>query len=254
METMLLLDNIDEIHNKAQFALTWKGFSLKSNRQNGYISIDSDNDFRVIEKDKERIKIGYLGSEINGEIKNTHYGIRISNEDENVVMQTDSKGQLWLEDGLYIGEGNTANVHIGRFEPDEEIYKVIQAGKSNTDTPFIVYENGKVVANYIEVNGGKIGTLDISQVEKQSYEVRITSDKGISMLEGTKVTLTATLLKNGQTYTPEDDEILLYSWYKDNEQISGANINTLTIEDIDFGNLGYSAYRCEITISKEDGE
>jgi hypothetical protein len=38
----------DEVWENASFSFTWKGFRLKNAWNNGYVSIDSENDFRVV--------------------------------------------------------------------------------------------------------------------------------------------------------------------------------------------------------------
>lgn len=64
--------NLNDVWTNAQFAVTWQGFKLNSNKNAGYVSITSDNDIQVIginrgsssESEVERIKIGRI-SETN---------------------------------------------------------------------------------------------------------------------------------------------------------------------------------------------
>jgi hypothetical protein len=58
---------------------------LKNRYGNGYVSIDSENDFVVVDENKNcRIKIGNLN-----DTANPIYGIRIANADGAPVMETD---------------------------------------------------------------------------------------------------------------------------------------------------------------------
>jgi hypothetical protein len=68
------INNIKDIRNNARFSLTWDGFSLRNKyRDNGYVSIDSENDFVVNDGTYNRIKIGNLSGN-----DAPVYGIRIS--------------------------------------------------------------------------------------------------------------------------------------------------------------------------------
>jgi hypothetical protein len=61
--------------------------------------------------DKERIKIGRIT-----EGENTTYGIRIKDDSNNIVMETDDGGRLWLRDKLSIvGTSETPTVAIGQL-------------------------------------------------------------------------------------------------------------------------------------------
>ena len=236
----------EEIHNNAHFALTWSGFSLKNS--DGSVRISTDNDIQVLHGVIERIKIGRFD---NGD-----YGIRIKDSSNNTVMETDSNGKLWLRKELNVGmsqtsqTSQTSTVQIGYLDGVRDgstKHEVIRAGddsKNNNDTPFIVYEDGRVVANYIEANGGRIGNMTIEQVENATYEVVITSNKGISMLEGTEVELTAHLYKGNE----EIETGLAYRWYNKTNNNLGTS-KTYIIDQVDFNDNGYIQYGCEITVS-----
>jgi hypothetical protein len=59
----------------------------------------------------ERIKIGRLDG---GE--NARYGIRIKDNGDNVVMETDDEGKLWLKNELSVETSLTGKkVSIGKF-------------------------------------------------------------------------------------------------------------------------------------------
>lgn len=163
--------NENDIWQTAKYALTWKGFMLRTNK--GSVKISSDEDIQVFSGDFERIKIGEIGS--------NKYGIRISKEVkiEGIsttvpVMVTDDDGELWLENRLKIGDGTYSTVELGyldetREENNKVYHEVIHAGTESDE--FIVYEDGKVVANYIEAKGGKIGNMTITSIEQTIEEV-----------------------------------------------------------------------------------
>ena len=246
--------SINDIKEKANFGLTWDGFFLKNN--NGSVEISSTDDIRVLNGENERIKIGRLGKDEND---NLLYGIRISNKDKKVVMQTGSDGELWLENRLRVGTNNTSTVEIGYLNASRnnsknmKKHEVIHAGNSDPkseETPFIVYEDGYVIANNIQVNGGKIGNMEVAQVENAAYEVIITSSIGNSMTEGAATILSAELYLGGDPYILKDGESLSYIWYKGNIKngiISGATGMELSLNNIDFEN-GYVQYGCKISI------
>lgn len=177
------LSGEDKIWKYADFALTWKGFQLKNRYGNGYVSIDSKNDFVVSDGKYNRIKIGNLGN-----ANEPLYGIRIANAHGAPVMETNDDGTLWLKDELHIGTKDTSTVKIGYLEEtrkDTEIHEVIHAG--DTDTEFIVYEDGKMKATGAEftgtiyATGGQIGNMAIGDVEatiQQSKKLDIISILG----------------------------------------------------------------------------
>jgi len=58
----------------------------------GSVRITSTEDIQVMGGNTERIKIG--------RIKENVYGIRISNAEGTIVMETDDQGELWLRERL----------------------------------------------------------------------------------------------------------------------------------------------------------
>lgn len=238
----------DDVWNNANYALTWKGFMLKNS--DGSVRISSEDDIQVLSGSQERIKIG--------RIENT-YGIKISNENGATVMKTDDRGELWLENRMRVGQNQTSTVEIGYLENTRhgtEVHEVIRAGDSanQNDKPFIVYEDGRIVANYIEAKGGKIGGMDITSFENiddLSYSVIITSNKGNQLANNSYIELTATLYKGVEVYQPNSGEILEYQWFdKNRNPISEKTTNSKITIVTDFdGNDGYLNYSCQITVS-----
>jgi hypothetical protein len=143
----------------------------------GSVRITSTDDIQVFNGTNERIKIGRIEDNI--------YGIRISNARGLPVMETDDSGELWLKNRMRVGTEETSTVEIGYLNAVHAVtgaHEVIHAGDSanQNDKPFIVYEDGRVVAKYIEALGGKIGNMSISEIESalDRYEILIISDKG----------------------------------------------------------------------------
>lgn len=111
-------NKLNEIHQAARFALTWKGFSLKTGHHNstGYVAIDSNDDFTVNvkantndSKYQKIIQIGHLettestsSSDASSEMSSTnidasstqHYGIRIKDLYGNIIFNTTEDGTL----------------------------------------------------------------------------------------------------------------------------------------------------------------
>ena len=110
------LNQLEQIHADSRFALTWKGFSLKTGHHNdtGYVSIDSDNDFTVnvlpytnSENYQKIIQIGHLvqdqssagsdsseSSESSDSTSTEHYGICIKDLDGNTIFTATEEGLL----------------------------------------------------------------------------------------------------------------------------------------------------------------
>ena len=153
----------DKIWENANYALTWKGFMLKND--DGSVRITSAEDIQVMGGNTERIKIG--------RIKENVYGIRISNAEGTIVMETDDQGELWLRERLQVGTPETSKVEIGYLDAtrnNTEIHEVIHAGDEEQE--FIVYEDGKMVAQgavfhgTIVAEGSKIGNMTVGEIEE----------------------------------------------------------------------------------------
>jgi hypothetical protein len=80
---------------------------MKNKYDTHYVEISNTNDIRVVDttglNESERIKIGKLSS--NPDL----YGIRISDDNGNAVMETSNNGTLWLRDVLYVGTTPSGN-------------------------------------------------------------------------------------------------------------------------------------------------
>ena len=233
----------DKIWDSAHFALTWKGFMLKND--NGSVRITSTDDIQVLSDNKERIKIGRIGED--------NYGIRISNR-ENTVMETDSSGELWLKNRLRIGTDDTSTVEIGYLNTvreDTGIHEIFHAGTGEKE--FVVYEDGKMVAQGAEFHGkiyatgGTIGGLEIDSI-MPSYEVRIVADNGPSFRNGEGKKILTAKLYRGSTLI--EDQVT-YQWYYETNPIQDATNNTLEVNWDENGD-SIQTYSCEITLISQD--
>ena len=99
--------SIEDIKNQADFGLTWDGFFIKNKYNDGYVSISSTDDIQVVANDIERIKIGKF-------IDTGEYGIRIKNNQDKVVFESNSNGDLTMSGTVRAGAGE-----IGGFTIDE---------------------------------------------------------------------------------------------------------------------------------------
>ena len=252
----------DKIWKYSNFALTWKGFQIKSTAKNGgYISITSDNDLQVFSgPGKERVKLGYLREDQGEAI----YGLSLIDGDGNLVMTHGSDGRVWIQNELQIGSGINSMVNIGYLENTKfttkkdldivysesdselkEIHQVFNAGNN-----FIVHEDGSMVATdgyfrgIIYATGGKIGNMEIEALGSD-YEVAIlVQDNAGTVFEPGEEskTLIAVLYKDGNVV---NDNNLQYQWYKNNAPIINANTNTLIVLEADISSS--SEFSCKIT-------
>jgi hypothetical protein len=101
--------------------------------------------------------------------------------------------------------------------------------------------------------GGTIGGMSIESIDGFGYEVIITSNKGVSMLENTSIELTATLYQNGNEYTPKKGEEVKYRWYSLDSSVSitePSSNQKYVVDAVKFNPSGFIQYGCEITVSK----
>ena len=276
---------LEYIKKKASYGLTWDGFWLKSNGDNGYISISSDQDFQVIKTLKndagevtEETAIIQIGRLSNNNYD--YYGIRINNQDGNTVMETNQDGQLWLKEQLHVATSPIKNTEViiglsGNDENSAHGEKIIDANDK-----FKVYEDGYLVGNgvkftngYFEGNGvfegtitatgGQIGGLTIEQWKEMSYSVRITSTAG-TILKNGGTTLTATLYKGNDPVEIDDEGYisetndegesisytLSYQWYNGNTELTDEKNNTLDVSLNALSNNDSAIFTCIISLEQ----
>ena len=281
---------LEYIKEKASYGLTWDGFWLKSNGDNGYVSISSDKDFEVIKTFKNeaeeviKVPIIQIGRLFNSDYD--YYGIRINNQDGNTVMETNQDGQLWLKEQLHVFTDQTTEVVIGLSGTDSNSFDNQQNhGEKiiNANDKFKVYEDGYLVGNgvkftngYFEGNGifegtitatgGQIGGLTIEQWKEMSYSVRITSTAG-TILKNSSTQLMATLYKGNNPVEiikiNEQDCILEtnnsgnsiyykinYRWQKDSVDLVDQNNNILEVGLDSLSSNDSAVFTCTIYLEQ----
>ena len=199
------------------------------------------------------------------------YGIRISNDDGAVVMETTDEGNLWLTGQLRVSSttgGITNDISIGYLpaaasskhihpsvgtvsDLDERLSGNEQTFYRRTfdiNNKFVVWEDGTMYAQdgyfegTINATGGKIGNLSIEDIGRAVYRVVITSSNGIIFKnDQVSTTLTAHL------YTGETEILtgLTYVWYRDGVVIPGASTKNLVVSDISSDDV--DTYDCAIS-------
>ena len=134
--------NLQDVLDKAHFAVTWDGFFIKNSYEDGgKVSITSDNDFQVTKKvngnEQEVIKIGMLERRTNDNL----YGMRIKGDNNTDAFIADSDGNLFITGIINATGGNFSDI--------------VTVGKNTTQTSDYIIINGETASisssNY---NGG----------------------------------------------------------------------------------------------------
>ena len=245
-----------EIYDKASFGMTWNRFFMKNNKGTGSIEISTDKDIQIKAGENERIKIGRLDE--NGQ----QYGIRISDDFGNPVMETGDKGKLWLKNQLNISKSkDDYNIQLGfldKTKDNSDVHEVFNA----TDK-FIVYEDGSMKATEgeftgtINATGGKIGNMTIETVEgavtnmdsiaEATRKLDISSKLGYNFKveDGVSSPVTLELVATPTGFTVDTSGI---SWFGSNdfeswiELDNNTNTYSLTYEDFKEKQLNSTYY------------
>ena len=262
----------DKIWKYSNFALTWKGFQIKSNRvKGGYVSITSEKDLQVFDGEgKERIKLGWL----NDSQDNPVYGLRINDGAGIPVMEHSSDGKVWIRNELKVGV-DTSMVSIG-YLTERAPKEILEEGADsptkyhqviNANDKFIVYENGAMVATdgeftgTIIATGGKIGNIEIASISNSEYEIAIEVIEGTGSVfeKDSEKTLCAYVYKNGQKFeqiaTVELEGILSYQWYCDNKIVESTEEEPLrgkqkTLKIFEKDIPSSASFSCAVEIGK----
>ena len=247
----------NEVWENAPFSLTWKGFRLKNSYGDGYVSIDSIDDFVVVDSEGiKRIKIGNLADKT---AESPVYGLTINNEKGSPILIAEN-GQLWLKDKLEVQTYNQANsVQIGKLDTATSKHETHGGRVIDAHGQFVVYEDGHLKATgadiqvkitaeegsfkgHIEATSGKIGNMSIAAVEESTYRVVIESSNGTSLKTGgAHTTLTAKLYQGATEITSG----IAYKWS------TGEITQQIEVEESDF-NTSVLNYTCEITLTEEN--
>lgn len=113
------VQSINDIKDKAHFAVTWDGFFIKNSyADGGRVSITSDNDFQVTKKvnnvEQEVIKIGMLEERVGGNL----YGMRIKGANNTNAFIADSNGNLSITGIINATGGNFSSlITVGTGNP-----------------------------------------------------------------------------------------------------------------------------------------
>lgn len=267
----------DKIWKHANFALTWRGFQIKTEKYglNGYVRITAEDDVQLInivningqQREIDQIKIGLLDKKGEEAI----YGIRIKDTQGNTVLEQSSQGKVWIKDELKIGALDTSTVSLGylkKYREDDTLIRdettgeiidgiseVIHAGDAASKQEFIVYEDGvlKATGGYFEgqihaesgyfrgeihAESGTIGGLSIESITGNRYEVYIESNSGNVFKNGQGTKILTAYLYEGNNLIETG---LTYQWSDQDGEIPGATSQTLEVSaPTDSDNVTYS--------------
>ena len=243
--------SVEDIKDKAHFAITWDGFFIKNSYAGGgRVEITSDNDFRVLnsvnEIEQEKIKIGALEwIDDNNQVTITplldrapsKYGIRIKNNDAQTVMETDDNGDLRITGTIYANAGEIGGMVVNHdwlrmnyivLEPGTGIYSTYpnRKGEAPVDPSISAYpfwisdEDGSAIFNNVTVRGAiKTSVFEYEEIQAVG---------GAFMFRPSTTIKTAVKQGNDLVITVEKPLILRDgAWYK------LSNYNSGTVVDAD---------------------
>ena len=276
----------DKIWDKANFALTWSGFQLRTKKlgYDGYIRITEENDIQLINKvvlngkteEIDQVKIGLLEKK-NGE---AIYGLRLKDCTNQVVLEQSSQGKVWIRDELKIGTADTSTVSLGylkKYRDDDTAIKnengiiiggisqVIHAGDVGSKQEFVVYEDGRLEATggyfkgeiyaesgyfkgEIHADSGTIGGVSIQSILGAEYEVAIEVTKGTVFKDEEEVKILTARLYENRNEIPKE-QIKSYNWYKDGQSLKKYT-QQIEVSASDFKNN--ADYSCEIEYGSDE--
>lgn len=226
-----LAQSLEDVKDKAHFAVTWDGFFIKNSYPGGgRVEITSDNDFRVLNtvnnQEQEKIKIGALEWGKNGTIPITSpdapgateaptlYGIRINNNAGQTVMKTGDDGNLEITGTIYANAGEIGGMSVNNdrlrmdhivFKPGTGIYS--DWGDSSVN-PFIISDkDGSATFNNVIVRGSiKTSVFEYEEIQAVG---------GAFMFRPSTAIKTVVLDNNDLVITVEKPLILRDgAWYK----------------------------------------
>ena len=174
--------NLQDVLDKAHFAVTWDGFFIKNSYTGGgKVQITSDNDFQVINSDQtEKIKIGALEWIVDG-IKTTTpvdgvapslYGIRINNNAGNTVFKTGDDGNITITGTINANAGIFDGlVQVGTGDPyiaiDGEQAEIYSSNYSEgAGYGWMINKDGDAVFNNITARGAiKTAVFEYAEIQ-----------------------------------------------------------------------------------------
>ena len=233
-------ENIQDVEDKAFFALTWHGFFIRNSYEGGgRVEITSDNDFRVLKSNNnEKIKIGALEWEdedgnitidpMQGVGAPTLYGIRIMNDDGEPVMITDDNGDI-----IITGTINATGGSLGDLDIDH-ILTVRDSG---------IIKSSNYSAN---TQGWKI---DSTGAEFNSVTVRGRVEASEGTLGALSVINTVTIGANGGIQSTNYNAANKTGWHIDN---NGVFVNNAVIRGA--VNAGSGNFYGLVTVGKDEND
>ena len=191
---------IEDIEEKAHFAITWDGFFIKNNYPGGgRVEITSDNDFRVLNKinnlEHEKIKIGALEwiiptEDISIESGKTYYQL-INNEyvvvDNPVIENIESYYEKTTEPqsnavpslyGIRIKNNDGVEVMKTDDNGDLTIIGTIEATAANFSQKMTVGKNDSSVSNWITIDGRYSDIHSSDYFVDEDAAIRVESGRG----------------------------------------------------------------------------
>ena len=142
--------SLDDVRNKAFFGITWDGFFIKNSyTDNGEVSITSEDDIVVKKGDVKRIHIGAVEKDASG--APTEYGIKIRNDNGDVVFETGDDGNLAVTGAINALTGNfSGEVTVGSSDSN---HIIIDGTPDNPTIKTSNYSEGNGLGWIIDGNG-----------------------------------------------------------------------------------------------------
>ena len=202
-----------------KFALTWKGFLLRSGKEDGgYLLLDSERDFVIVDGDgTERVRIGNL----NPPELTSRYGIQLKNSNNQVVLESSDTGSLFLRELLSIGPNSYApRTQLGVISTNEDdVSKIFAINNKNDEEQLAMFDDGRIVAKNGEFHGGifadygKIGNMTIEAIEEATeYFVLKTTSNTFRITEGVSSPLSATLTVDHKNIPDIVESMIIWEW------------------------------------------
>ena len=178
--------NLQDVIDKAHFAVTWDGFFIKNSYEGGgRVEITSDNDFRITKKvnnqEREVIKIGALEwpqglsttTIPQPGIAPSLYGIRITNDNNVETFKTGTDGNIEITGTLNATGGNFSGiVNVGSINQN---YIIIDGNDASIKTSsyqdgagagWIINKDGDAVFNNITARGAiKTAVFEYAEIQ-----------------------------------------------------------------------------------------
>ena len=195
--------NLQDILDKAHFAVTWDGFFIKNSyADGGRVSITSDNDFQITKivdnNEQEVIKIGMLEERVNGNL----YGMRIKGANNTNAFIADSEGNIEITGIINALGGNFSDiVTVGKNTSQTTDYIIIDGtaasisssnyngGPTTSSTRgWIINKDGDAVFNNITARGAiKTAVFEYAEIQAVGgiFVFRPSSTIKSAMVDGT---------------------------------------------------------------------